>query len=665
MSNKEIVEQFDALFVGRRDIYAVGYPAPNNPAKFRYELVEEQLTPKVLAKHLRGELCIGVYPILEDSTVGWFAIDFDAPKLPDGTEVDNPFDVAWEAATRQLSAFEQVGLHAYLERSRSGKGVHVWGFLDGVLPAGVVRTALKPLLTDHAIFTSRDRMYPVQDQLTEKKPCGNLIALPFFGEAFKLGNSAFLDTDGSPINPRTFLVMVRRNVPAIIEDLAAKNMEHRPVQRTGEGRDYETAYRPEQPLVGALKMISNYGCKFMKHCWDNRKVLPEPLWYAALGQATCFEQGREFAHALSRDYPKYDPNETDAKYNQALESPPVGCSWIQENYPELVCENCSCKAPYHVATKSVLDLVTGTSAEMEHVGEFTEDLTRIQKYDARTESSGLFWGIPGLDKYIRLRGSEITFIGGMQSSGKTWLMINGAYELADKQNIPVFMFSAETGRESLRQRLLSCASGVSLSALKGERATPLTSAEWLQLTTAAARLEKLPIYTDYTSLSADDMLRQIETVLLRTKTPLSSPYVVFFDYLQFGLKKAGDDSEWARLSRLSGEFKFVTKILNRPLVVLSQLQREQEGGDKPNLTWYKGTGRIESDADVALIITGERISSNLAPRMIWVVKQREGISNVAIPFLLDQSCGVWTYTDQEAAPIRPDLLGDLRPREGE
>ena len=77
----------------------------------------------------------------------------------------------------------KLGLPVALERSRSGKGAHLWFFLGEDIAARTVRAALTYLLTvtleEHPEIglSSYDRIIPCQDTLT-KGGLGNLIALP-------------------------------------------------------------------------------------------------------------------------------------------------------------------------------------------------------------------------------------------------------------------------------------------------------------------------------------------------------------------------------------------------------------------------------------------------------------------------------------------------------
>lgn len=90
----------------------------------------------------------------------------------------------------------QNGIEALVERSRSGRGAHVWIFFQKPIAAATARN-FGLLLLDKGLksinlksFRYYDRMYPSQDATNR---IGNLIALPLQGQALKKGNSAFVD----------------------------------------------------------------------------------------------------------------------------------------------------------------------------------------------------------------------------------------------------------------------------------------------------------------------------------------------------------------------------------------------------------------------------------------------------------------------------------------
>jgi len=149
------------------------------------------LTDEVVRKHLSGQITIGIYPILEDNTSYFLAADFDKEN--------------WlEDCQNYLQVMAEVGLTAYIERSRSGNGGHAWIFFDDTYPCHksraigleVVRKILKLSAFDKE--ASFDRLFPNQDTIA-KDGFGNLIALPFQGESVRAGNTVFINPNtGTP-----------------------------------------------------------------------------------------------------------------------------------------------------------------------------------------------------------------------------------------------------------------------------------------------------------------------------------------------------------------------------------------------------------------------------------------------------------------------------------
>ena len=96
-----------------------------------------------------------------------------------------------------------------VERSRSGKGYHIWFFFEEAVPAYIAREFGAALLLksseriSFADFKTFDRMIPASDHLpinrkTGELGIGNMVALPLQGQALKNGNSAFVDEKWEP-----------------------------------------------------------------------------------------------------------------------------------------------------------------------------------------------------------------------------------------------------------------------------------------------------------------------------------------------------------------------------------------------------------------------------------------------------------------------------------
>jgi len=206
------VALFKNLFRGREDVYPVRWERKDGRSGYSPACAYEwkrplcvkpivkcancenrkflPITDEVLQNHLIGKHTIGVYPLLPDETCWVLAADFDKK--------------TWqEDAGAFLNTCKRMGISAALERSRSGKGGHIWIFFDDPVSASLARKLGCAILTRtleerHQIgLDSYDRFFPNQDTLP-KGGFGNLIALPLQGAPREKGNSVFLDSGGFP-----------------------------------------------------------------------------------------------------------------------------------------------------------------------------------------------------------------------------------------------------------------------------------------------------------------------------------------------------------------------------------------------------------------------------------------------------------------------------------
>ena len=205
-SSDEKVKLFRSLFRGREDVYATRWEGRNgktgyspahrkiwsNSFQKRPDEPKEYfpLTDQVIHDHLTGKLTAGVYPLLTDETCWFLAADFDKATWQDDVRAFLQTCADWK-------------IPAALERSRSGRGGHVWIFFDAPLPAGLARKLGAAILTRtmerrHQLgLDSYDRFFPSQDTMP-KGGFGNLIALPLQHLPRSHGNSVFLAADFNP-----------------------------------------------------------------------------------------------------------------------------------------------------------------------------------------------------------------------------------------------------------------------------------------------------------------------------------------------------------------------------------------------------------------------------------------------------------------------------------
>jgi hypothetical protein len=171
--------------------------------------------------HLTGRHVMGVYPLLQDETCWFLAVDFDRSMwLPD--------------VTAFAETCRRVGLPAAVERSRSGNGAHVWFFFAARVAASAARKMGCYLITEtmsrhHQLsMDSYDRLFPGQDTMP-RGGFGNLIALPLQHEPRQQGNSVFVDEKLKPYpgdEQWAYLASVVRIDPATVELVARNASRH-------------------------------------------------------------------------------------------------------------------------------------------------------------------------------------------------------------------------------------------------------------------------------------------------------------------------------------------------------------------------------------------------------------------------------------------------------
>ena len=227
---ENMANQFFSMFWGRQDVYAkrsvnketgkaAYYPQCNNfwtnvchkkikdgiNCKDCKNRSYKTITKKDILNHLQGNAynasdVIGVYPLLSNGTCRFMVFDFDNhDKDAEEKDFANSDDTWVEEVESMREICVLNGIEPLVERSRSGRGAHIWIFFDKPIAASFVRKFGFALLDKGAeqinlkSFKYYDRMLPAQDSLPKDSAVGNLIALPLQGKALQDGNSAFID----------------------------------------------------------------------------------------------------------------------------------------------------------------------------------------------------------------------------------------------------------------------------------------------------------------------------------------------------------------------------------------------------------------------------------------------------------------------------------------
>lgn len=222
LSLEEKVTLFRSLFQGREDVFARRWFSPTtgksgyqpvcsrewnrefcDKKKFKCtECPNREFQPlgySDIYRHLEGKDpngrdVVGVYAILPDNTCRFLCCDFDDKNCEHGYQKD---------VMAYVGVCRDWGIPAYIERSRSGNGAHVWILFNEPVKARTARGLGNAILTEameregRMSFKSYDRFFPNQDFMPAGG-FGNLVALPLQGRARKDGNSVFVNDDFVP-----------------------------------------------------------------------------------------------------------------------------------------------------------------------------------------------------------------------------------------------------------------------------------------------------------------------------------------------------------------------------------------------------------------------------------------------------------------------------------
>lgn len=217
---EQTVEEFIALFQGRTDAYGAweGYQTK----------IEPRFGHLAMRNHLHDGPYIGVYCITPDNHTRWGCIDLDGKDFP-VTSIDNDgragasatdWDRMWTLAALLQDVLAYKDITSWLERTKNG--IHVWVFVDEPVLAATMRHAL--LVACEVADYKPKEVNPKQTELTEAKPYGNFVRLPYYGA---LANGTppdrfVVDEDGMPLTVEGFCrsAIGSRNPVALLESLA-------------------------------------------------------------------------------------------------------------------------------------------------------------------------------------------------------------------------------------------------------------------------------------------------------------------------------------------------------------------------------------------------------------------------------------------------------------
>jgi len=262
-----------------------------------------------------------------------------------------------------------------------------------------------------------------------------------------------------------------------------------------------------------------------------------------------------------------------------------------------------------------------------------------RRYDLKSEVVGLPTGLMDLDRLLAcLQAGDLVVLAGRPSMGKTMEALQWATNAAENSKKPVAFFSLEMSKEQLLMRLFASVGGVDGKDVRiGNIANHVA-----ELTSAAARIESLPLFIDDAGSTS---MFDVRSKCSRLATEHGEIGMVVIDYLQLMSSRTRGDNREREISENARAAKLLAKEFGCPVVLLSQLNREVErrSNKRPMMSDLRESGAIEQDADVIVFVYRDEVynpdtTEDHGVMENIVAKQRNGpIGTVYLRY--DDACG--------------------------
>ena len=220
--------------------------------------------------------------------------------------------------------------------------------------------------------------------------------------------------------------------------------------------------------------------------------------------------------------------------------------------------------------------------------------------------------------------SRLVIIGSRPGMGKTTVALDLLRDSAILSGKTALFFSLELSLAELRGRLLAAQTNIDLDKIVNGG---LSAAEQTDLWEAGEELKNANIVVQDVREPSLELLR--ERCLSQKNTPEGLD-IVFVDYLQLMSASKGVSADRREAVRtLSDGLKLLADELERPVVVLSQLNRDvvKRSDKTPVLTDLSASSSLEQNADMIIFVhrPDQYDEDNLSGRsLVFVAKNRTG-----------------------------------------
>lgn len=561
------------LFKGRKGTYAAQAVLPDGRRIFQPVEKRDGLGADLLLQgHLNGDGCYGFYLITEERKVWCSCVDFDDHQ-------DRP-DPRWRDKAAKLHLFLQnIGLSALVEISYSGQGAHVWLFFaEQICPAYVRKWW--GLLAGRAGVSVLE-VYPRQDSLDGLK-VGSLVRFPL------AGGSGFADSenDWTLLDPaRAMRGAKRYHQWELSHAIARAGVDVADLEGKA-GRDGNTmsaAIEASATIPQSVQNLIDRGGIFSRR-WHGDAFRLRDASNSGIAQALAYEMVKAYVPT--------------PEIELALRA------WIAERSPKKDRDDW-----IRVTINKAYRLSQGREKAEAATSMTLRDAVELCISDIERGRSHFGTGIEELDGAIRgVSPGELAIVAARTSHGKSAFGFQWVDHITRNGDRAVII-SEEMTASAVGQRYLQRASELDIESCTKDHARRL---RW---DTESYFKGRADCYLLDNVFHIDQVCKQLEY-----HAEYKGVKVALVDYLQ--IVGSSKKSEYDKVTEVSGMLKQSARKTGLAVIALCQINRQSELREnrEPEISDLRGSGQIEQDADLILILFWRGMYDRDAPPDEYLVK---------------------------------------------
>ena len=294
----------------------------------------------------------------------------------------------------------------------------------------------------------------------------------------------------------------------------------------------------------------------------------------------------------------------------------IGSSMIENSYENIMTAE-------EILSKYQEELISVNRDSIEntcvHAGPvFTKVFESYKRQYETGETVGVATQFKDLNKLMSFFEQDLVILAADPSVGKTTLALNFIANYVLSLKVPALMFSLESSKEEISERLIACYSQIPIEKIKNNE---LTTKQRQHLTNVKACLEKAPFFIDDKSgLSPMMMKAKAKRLIFDHDIKL-----IVIDHIQLAKASNKTNSRVEEVGSVIREIKELAKETKTTVLGISTLNRESNKQQrKPRLSDLKESGEIEYTADIVIFLHTEEAGDTQNIVSANIEKHRDG-----------------------------------------